>query len=162
MTVINASPVIHLHSVLPGGIAALPSLIGPVVVPFEVVAELEAGTDRDDASVALRCVEGITVRPRPVSLHLLLQTQIDTGEAAVIQIAMDEGADAVILDDRKARRVAREAGLRITGTLGILLIAKEAGLLPSVRDAASVLQQRGMFLEPALLKSVLSLAGESD
>lgn len=63
-------------------------------------------------------------------------------EAAVIQTALDEAHDAVILDDLKARRIAQTLGLQVTGTLGILLQAKQTGLLPSVRAAISTLEKQ--------------------
>ena len=49
MTVINTSPLIHLGAVLPHGLRQLASLLGEVVVPYEVVQELQAGGEKDDA-----------------------------------------------------------------------------------------------------------------
>lgn len=83
------------------------------------------------------------------------------GEAAVIQTALNEGHDSVILDDLKARRVASNLGLSVTGTLGILLQAKHAGLLPSVSAAIATLEQRGIWIAPALRAKAVRLAGES-
>ena len=69
--------------------------------------------------------------------------------------------DTVILDDRKARRIATALGLTVTGTLGILVQAKIAGQLPSVRDAIVALEQRGMWIAPNLAAKAISLAGEN-
>jgi predicted nucleic acid-binding protein len=52
-------------------------------------------------------------------------------------------------------------GLAVTGTLGILVQAKLAGHLPSVRDAMQTLKQRGIWLDEALFARVLLLAGEA-
>ena len=82
------------------------------------------------------------------------------GEAAVIQTAMDEAHDAVILDDLKARRIALTLGLQVTGTLGILLQAKQSGLLPSLSAAITALEKRGMWIAPALVAKAIRLAGE--
>ena len=73
----------------------------------------------------------------------------------------DEAHDTVILDDRKARRIATALGLTVTGTLGILVQAKIAGQLPSVRDAIVVLEHRGMWIAPNLAAKAISLAGEN-
>jgi predicted nucleic acid-binding protein len=95
-----------------------------------------------------------------VAVHPLLSAQIDMGEAAVIQTALDEAHDAVILDDLKARRIAQTLGLQVTGTLGILLQAKQSGLLPSVRNAIAAIEARGMWIAPALAAKAIHLAGE--
>lgn len=64
------------------------------------------------------------------------------------------------LDDLKARRVALTLGLQVTGTVGILLQAKQVGLLPSVRSAISLLEARGMWIAPVLSAEAIRLAGE--
>lgn len=161
MTVINTSPSIHLHLALPGGIEVLPGLVGDVVVPWEVGQELAAGQQKDDTWLRVQSAPGLINRPAPARIHPLLRAQLDAGEAAVIQTALDEGIGSVILDERKARRIAAAMGLSVTGTLGILVQAKLAGGLPSVRDAIASLQQHGIWLEPSLVQKALALAGES-
>lgn len=161
MTIINTSPAIHLHAVLPGGLGSLPRLIGEVVVPWEVGQELAAGVAKDSTWLEIQALPGIVLRTAPVAVHPLLCAQIDLGEGAVIQTATDEGHAAVILDDLKARRIAGMFGLSVTGTLGILIQAKRAGQLPSVRDAIATLEHRGMWVAPALAAKAIDLAGES-
>lgn len=160
MTVINSSPAIHLHAALPNGLADLPALIGGIVVPFEVGQELAAGSSKDRTWRDLQAMSGFVLHRQAVRLHPLLRTQIDAGEASVIQTALDEGHGTVILDDLKARRLASTLGLAVTGTLGLLIQAKHAGRLSSVRGAIAILQQRGMWLSPALVSKAISLAGE--
>lgn len=161
MTVINTSPIIHLHLTLPGGIAALPGLIGGLVIPQEVQIELSAGQHKDDAWRAVQNVPGIDCRTVARVLHPLLATQIDSGEASVIQTALDESLATVILDDRKARRIASTLGIAVTGTLGILVQAKAAGLLPSMSGAIATLESHGIWLDKAIVRQALSLAGEA-
>ncbi|HWB04442.1 MAG TPA: DUF3368 domain-containing protein [Verrucomicrobiales bacterium] len=161
MTVINTSPAIHLHAVLDGGLGSLPALIGGIVIPWEVAQELVAGGDKDDTWLQIQGKNGIIVRPAPVIIHPLLGPQIDRGEAAVIQTALDEAHDTVILDDLKARRIAKLLGLNVTGTLGILVQAKRAGQLTSVRDTIAALDQRGMWIAPDVAAKAIQLAGEN-
>ena len=160
MTVINTSPAIHLHSVLPGGLGSLPEWIGEIIVPWEVGQELAAGHSKDATWQEIQSLPGILHRSKAATVHPLLSNQIDMGEAAVIQTALDEAHDTVILDDLKARRVAITLGLRVTGTLGILLQAKQTGLLPSVRVAIATLEKRGMWVAPTLSAKAIRLAGE--
>jgi predicted nucleic acid-binding protein len=160
MTVINTSPAIHLHAVLPGGLGSLAGLIGEVIVPWEVGQELAAGHAKDATWQEIQSLPGILHRHHRVTVHPLLSAQIDMGEAAVIQTAMDEAHDAVILDDLKARRIAQTLSLQVTGTLGILLQAKQSGLLPSVSAAIAALEKRGMWIAPPLVARAIHLAGE--
>lgn len=161
MTVINTSPAIHLQAVLPGGLELLPRLVGSVIMPFEVAQELAAGVALDDTLLNARSTPGLLIRQSAVSVASWLKGELDLGEAAVIQTALDEGIGIVILDDLKARRIARLCGLAVTGTLGILLQAKAAGHLHSVRGAIQKLQQRGMWLNAKVIAVALQTAGES-
>jgi predicted nucleic acid-binding protein len=160
MTVINTSPAIHLHAILPRGLDSLAKLIGEVIVPWEVGQELAAGHTKDATWQGIHALHGIQHRSHGIPVHPLLAAQIDMGEAAVIQTALDEAHDAVILDDLKARRIAQTLGLQVTGTLGILLQAKQSGLLPSLSAAITTLEKRGMWIAPALVAKAIRLAGE--
>lgn len=161
MTVINTSPAIHLHCVLPGGLSTLALLVGQVTVPKEVGQELAAGADLDTTWQEIQNQIGIVVRNTPANIHPLLSAQIDLGEASVIQTALDHGDAAVILDDLKARRVAKTLGLSVTGTLGVLLQAKRTGLLPSMTEVITKLEQRGMWISSSLATKAIQLAGET-
>jgi len=57
----------------------------------------------------------------------LLEFQIDKGEASAIVLALELSAKLIILDDYKARLIAKKLGVTITGTLGIIIKAKKAG-----------------------------------
>ena len=77
-------------------------------------------------------------------------------------LALSEEHDArlVIIDERKARRFAERMEIPRTGTLGVLLLAKEAGLIASVSACVRNLQEAGLFLAPGLVRRVLEIAGE--
>ncbi len=66
------------------------------------------------------------------------------------------------MDERKGRRYAKRLGLALTGTLGLLLLAKERGFLPSVREAIDLLLAAGLYLDVYLVAEVLLLAGEAE
>ena len=138
----------------------LTRLIGDIVIPWEVGKELAAGHAKDSIWHDIQALSGIILRKSAVTVHPLLSAQIDLGEAAVIQTAMDEGHETVILDDLKARRIALTLGLKVTGTLGILLQAKQAKQLPSVSAAIATLERRGMWIAPSVVEKALKLAGE--
>ena len=69
------------------------------------------------------------------------------------------GAVAV-LDDLAARRCASALGLKIVGTLGLVLMAKTAGLFPSVRGPLDAIVAAGLFIAPQHLTDIQKQAGE--
>jgi len=103
--ILNSSPVIHLTAAL-GGLELLPSLYGRVLVPRELHQELEAGAHLDDAGPRLRAATGVEIITLAGGISPLLTDELDIGEAAVIQLAIDRPGATVVLDDLKARRVA--------------------------------------------------------
>jgi hypothetical protein len=91
----------------------------------------------------------------------LLRAELDEGEAEAIALAHEVGADVVLLDERDARRAARRMGLKVLGTVGILLWAKQTGKLLSLREQLEALQSRGKFrLSQRLYERALREAGE--
>jgi hypothetical protein len=81
-------------------------------------------------------------------------SRLDAGEREAIALAEDVAADLVILDERKARQVALERGLSITGLLGLLVDAAERGLV-ELREVLGRLRQTSFRVDPKLLASLL-------
>lgn len=159
MIVINSSPAINLGRAL-GTLEVVAELYGRVVVPLEVMQEIEAGGNKDATADLLRGCSAIEVRGQRVATPGWLAHELDRGEAAVIQTALAEGILTVILDDLKARRAARLAGLEVTGSLGILVFSKQMGKLLSVREAIERMKAAGAWLSEPVIERALKLAGE--
>ena len=68
----------------------------------------------------------------------------------------------LILDDARARRLAAELGLRVLGTAAVLLEAKRAKLIPSVRPLLDTILAKGFRLSPKVYQIVLEKAGEAE
>jgi hypothetical protein len=98
------------------------------------------------------------VQNRP--LVQALQLQLGNGEAEAIALAVETSAIRLILDDAQARQAARGFGLPVVGTLGIVLHAKQLGLVSLVRPVLDDLRATGFRLSDALLQQALQLAGE--
>lgn len=90
-----------------------------------------------------------------------LMTQMDVGEAEVLALAMELGDVVVILDDKKARRVAEKIGLRVIGTVGMLLRAKRKGVIAEVKPLLTALEQADFRIADALRQNALRLAEEA-
>jgi len=70
-------------------------------------------------------------------------------------------ADYLLIDERKGRRLAQARDLRVVGLLGVILIAKRRGLIPSVRDLLSQLDEKaGIYLSANLKATALKTVGE--
>jgi predicted nucleic acid-binding protein len=63
----------------------------------------------------------------------ILETQVDRGEASAIALALEFSKSMLILDDYKARKVAENLCLEITGTIGVIIIAKKRGIINSIK-----------------------------
>jgi hypothetical protein len=85
---------------------------------------------------------------------------LDRGEAEVLALASERDARLVLIDERRARRYAQRLGVPITGTVGLLLLAKEKGLVPAVAPLLTTLTDNGLYLSDALVSEALQLAGE--
>lgn len=87
---------------------------------------------------------------------------LDAGEREAIALALEVGADPVLLDDRPARRLAARLALPATGTIGVLQTAKQLGLLPLVAPTLAALLTSGFRASPALVEQALLDAGEPE
>ena len=94
-------------------------------------------------------------------IALPLVTDLGPGETQVLALALESPDAIVILDDGLARQVAETIGIKLTGTLGILLDAKRAGLITEVAPLLDQLQALRFRLSAQTRAAVLKLAGES-
>jgi predicted nucleic acid-binding protein len=156
--VINTGPVLALTAA--GHFEILRELFARVVVPYEVVQEIEAGGRTQFAREEFRAAAWLDKRVTATTLPPLLQSTLDAGEAAVIALATSEGITTVAIDETVGRRVGRLHGLSITGSLGILIQAKQRGSQITLRPAITRMRQHGIWLSAALEAECLRAAGE--
>lgn len=90
----------------------------------------------------------------------VLRLHLGHGEAEAIVLSLEVAAQRLILDDQRARNIAASLGVQVTGTLGIVLRAKQVGLIPLVRPLLEDLDQAGFWLSPSLVQQALHIAGE--
>ncbi len=83
------------------------------------------------------------------------------GEISSIALALDLHDSLIILDDEKAKKVAKSLQLNVTGSLGIILRAKQEGLIPTVKDIIYKIKETNFHLHLNLEELVLKLANES-
>lgn len=87
--------------------------------------------------------------------------QLGAGEASIVRAAIALGSvTLVLLDDLQARREAQRLGIAITGTAGIIVEARRAGLISAARPVFQRLANEGFYFSDDLLRSVLTELGE--
>jgi predicted nucleic acid-binding protein len=146
--VTNSTCLIALERI--GQLALLPRVFAAVLAPPLVSAEFGSPLD------------WLAVTPATnLNLITALRSQLDDGEAHAIALAMELGDVIAILDDKKARRIARQMGLTVIGTVGVLLRAKRQGLIPAVQPLIVALRDARFHMTPALYGEALRLAGEA-
>ena len=89
-----------------------------------------------------------------------LQLILDAGEASAITLALETENSILIIDEKKGRKVARDLNVTIIGTLKVLLIAKNKGVISSVKQLINELQKHSFRFNKAIVAEVLRLAGE--
>lgn len=139
----------------------LPHLYGEILVPERVLWELHNGVDRGVHLPDLRSIAWIRIcRVQGVAI-LPLVAGLGMGEREVLALALELEAPLVILDDALARRFAQRLDLPLTGTLGLLLKAKQQGRIDRVRPCLDRLEALRFRLDASTRASVLELANEA-
>lgn len=156
--VADASPLIFLGRA--GCLPLLPLLAERLLIPGPVAAEVRSSPACDwvRAEGAGFVVAAAEIDSRVAALDL------GSGESAVLSMGLGfspASSCTVLLDDLAARRAAGRLGLRVRGTLGILVAAKRRGLIPLVRPRVDLLIAEGFRASPALLERSLREAGET-
>lgn len=89
-----------------------------------------------------------------------LERALVAGEAAAIALAVQLGADLLVIDERAGRAKAGRRSVVHVGTLGILLEAKRRHLLPAVGDAVDAMLRAGTRISDSAVVEALRLGGE--
>lgn len=155
----DSSPLILLSAI--GQLELLHRLFGEVMVPPAVLREVvDSGRGRPGALEIARLGWVRRLSPPAVGLPLPV-ARLGGGDAEAIALARALPPEAsIILDDLPARRIAGELGRSVTGTGGVLVVAKQERLIREVGPLLVALQAHGLYLSDAAAHRLLDLAGE--
>lgn len=160
IVVSNTTPLIGLATI--ERFDLLQQIFGKVYIPQAVYDEsvtygrAEGGAKQEVSGADW--IETIAVKDR-LAVDVLLD-ELDRGEAETIVLAHELNADWVLMDEKKGRRKVTELGLDKIGTVGILLKAKQVGLLPQIRPDVERLRAQGFSISQRVVDAVLQQAGE--
>lgn len=158
LVISNTSPLLYLHQV--GQLDLLRQLYGSVVVPEAVQGELIAGSRLGVDTPSLQHHPWLMVKPPPERLLLRALVDLGPGEAEVIALGLASPGALLLLDDRLARRTAALSGLTYTGTIGLVVKAKQAGVLDSALPVLEALKKTSIRVTDDLMHWALQEAGE--
>lgn len=127
------------------------------VCPAEVEAEILAGANQGYETEIPPWLKVISLK-NPLSL--LAVAALDAGEAAVIQLALENNISLVCIDEIKGRRATLAVGLKVVGSLGLLGKAKNLGLISTVRPFIEKARNSGIYYDDNLIEIFLKSLGE--
>jgi predicted nucleic acid-binding protein len=160
IVVSDTSPLIALHAI--GRLDLLEALYREVFVPDAVRREYlrEDATDPESQERERRWL--IERKLPNAQAADILKTQLGAGEAEAIALSLGASADLLLMDERRGRRTAERLGIRCLGTAGVLLQAKQRGLLAALRPELEALTSQAAFwLSEPVQREILAMAGET-
>jgi predicted nucleic acid-binding protein len=132
----------------------LEALAEEILIPHTVNKEINTKKDIDLPA----CFKVTEAKDK----HFIKQNRenLHIGEVEAIALAKEVKADIVILDDKKARRLAEKEGLKVSGLLALIIMAKEKGIIKRVKPIVDDLKSQSFFVGKDLYDEILKLSGE--
>jgi predicted nucleic acid-binding protein len=144
IVVADTSPVLSLARI--SRLEFLRVLYHQVLIPSAVYQELRASSSQPPGHIDFDAASWLIVAaPTDRRRVEALCEDLDLGEAEAIVLAIERGADLLLIDERRGRRTAQASGLAITGLLGVVAQAKRAGLIDAARPVLDELIELARF-----------------
>ncbi|NJL83889.1 MAG: DUF3368 domain-containing protein [Chloroflexaceae bacterium] len=154
----DTSPIQYLYQT--NLLDLLPMLYGQIIIPHSVFEELSVGKSSGIFLPDITALNWAHICSAKSVSILPLVTDLGKGEKEVLALAIEIADSLALLDDGLARRYARFLNIKFTGTLGILLKAKQSGYLSLIEPILSQLELLKFRLDTATRNHILELAGE--
>ena len=144
----NTTPIISLLKI--GKLEILKDLYDEIYIPQEVFNEIEAGKHKK-YYLNLLTFEWIKIEQIQDRKSIAYFLDLDKGQAEAIVLTTEIEADLILLDESPGRIHAKHAGLRVTGTIGILVKAKKQGLISELKPLILELKEKGVWLSESFI-----------
>lgn len=154
----NTTPIIALLKI--GKLDLLKDWYQEIYIPQEVFNEIEAGSNKPyyQHLLAFDWIKIVQIQNTNSVQYFL---DLDRGEAEAIILATELEADLILLDEVLGRYHAKHAGLKVTGTIGILVKAKNLGRISEIKPLLYDLRAKGVWLSQTLVDSILHMVKEA-
>ena len=156
----DTSPIINLAAI--DYLWLLPKIYGQIIIPQSVFDEIVIAGVGEPGADEIKFADWIEVRNcHNMTLWHQLKTELDAGEAEAIALAVEIQADRILIYERRGRQKAIDLSLRPVGVLGVLLRAKQDGLISAVKPLLDrLINDAGFFVNVKLYQDVLISANE--
>ena len=154
----DSSPLIALAAI--NSLDLLRALYGSINIPDEVFNEVvvrgryPATAIANTPWITRRTVKDVQ------QVAQFRDAGLDQGESEAITLALELPASLLLVDELAARKIARQHGLAITGVVGVLIDAKDSGLIVAIKPLFGKLVAAGFYCSPRLIAQALELTGE--
>jgi|LAHS01.1.fsa_nt_gb hypothetical protein len=154
----DTTPIISLIKIK--HLELLKKLFKKVIIPYAVYSELTSNSAFIDEIAEVRnatFLEVLSVNNEEAVRLFSKGTGLDVGESETIVLAEELNAELILMDERKGRIIAKQMGLQITGTLGILIESYHAKLISSndVQEYMDLLIESGVRISKTLYNNIL-------
>ena len=134
----------------------LEKLFGEVYVPRTVYDEVSKENKAESQELANYCKNKVL----DIRSHANFNISLGQGESEAIILYSEKNADFLLCDDKKAKKFAQSFGVKVIGSLGILLKAKESGLISEIMPLIELLKESRIFIDDKTYALVLMMAGK--
>jgi predicted nucleic acid-binding protein len=131
-----------------------------LVVPAAVVHEVTVRKEESALIAFLETANPLQIQPDGELRPEVLAWDLGSGESQAISMAARLGAARVVLDDLEARRCASSMNIRVIGSLGVVIMAKQKGLITEAKPVVERLLRVGLYLDDGLVAKALGMVGE--
>ena len=153
----NTTPIISLLKL--SRLDILKGLYSEISIPYAVFQEIEAGKNKgyyQDLS-KIDWIKIIKIQDKQALKYFL---DLDAGESEAIILVTELEADLIIIDEKLGRFHAKHADLKVTGTIGILVKAKNKGIIKDLKSLLYELTEKDVWISDNLIDDILKQAGE--
>lgn len=140
-------------------IEILKDLYSEIIIPQAVFDEIEEGKNKvyyEDLSK----IEWIRIQEIADRNSVKFLRDLDAGEAEAIVLAKETEAELLVIDEKLGRFYTKQAGLKITGTIGVLVKAKKRGLIKHVKPLLIELTKKDVWISDSLIAEICKLTDE--
>ena len=157
--IVNSTPLIALCHV--NKLVVLKQLYGEIIIPKAVYDEISVKEDSICKKTVDESLDWIHVQEIQNQVaKTMFKSQLHDGEVEVMILAMEQQADVVIIDDQNAKKYAKYLKLPVTGTLGVLMKAKQNGYIFELKPILDSMIQNGIYIKENLVELCLKQVGE--
>ena len=156
--IVNSTPLIVLCSI--GRLEILQKMYAEITIPAAVYREVP---EKEDSACKQLKKAGEWIHVHEIRDHSekkMYKAKLHDGEVEVMILCQEQNADLAIIDDNAVKKTAKYLGIPVTGTLGVLIKAKQQGFINEIRPIISELKANGFYVSQQVEELVLKYAGE--